>query len=120
MFNGVSFATTSSIIIQLGTSSGIDSSGYSSTASSGTTTANSTTGYVVDAVNSISTAQTGLAIIASIGSNIWVESGSLGLGNATAVNVSAGIKTLASTLDRLRITGNGAAFDAGSVNILYE
>jgi hypothetical protein len=35
-------------------------------------------------------------------------------------NVNAGIKTLSGTLDRIRVTGNGATFDAGSVNILYE
>ena len=120
LINGVSFATTSNVLIQLGTSSGIEATGYSSTASSGTSIGNNTTGFLNDTVSSTATTQSGLMIIATLGSNIWVASGNSGLGNATAVNVNAGVKTLSGTLDRIRVTGNGAAFDAGSVNILYE
>ena len=120
MFNGVSFGTGSNILVQLGTASGVEATGYSSTSSSGTTVANSTTAFLNDSVASTSTAQTGIMIISTLGSNVWVASGTSGLGNATAVNVSAGTKTLAGVLDRVRITGNGASFDAGSINILYE
>ena len=120
LINGVSFATTSNVLIQLGTSSGIEATGYSSTASSGTSIGNNTTGFLNDTVSSTATTQSGLMIIATLGSNIWVASGNSGLGNATAVNVNAGVKTLSGTLDRIRVTGNGATFDAGSVNILYE
>lgn len=120
MFNGVSFATSSNIIVQLGTSGGVEATGYSSTASSGTTVANLTTGFIVEGVASAATGQTGILTIATIGSNVWVQSGNTGLGNSTAVNVSAGSKTLSGVLDRVRITGNGATFDAGSINILYE
>lgn len=120
MLNGVSFGTSSNILIQIGTSGGVEATGYSSTSSSGTTIANSTTAFLNDSVASTSTSQTGIMIISTLGSNLWVASGTSGLGNATAVNVSAGSKTLAGVLDRVRITGNGATFDAGSVNILYE
>ena len=120
LINGVSFATTSNVLIQLGTSSGIEATGYSSTASSGTSIGNNTTGFLNDTVSSTATTQSGLMIIATLGSNIWVASGNSGLGNATAVNVNAGVKTLSGTLDRIRVTGNGATFDAGSINILYE
>jgi hypothetical protein len=42
-------------------------------------------------------------------------------GGTSAVSTSAGVKTLASTLDRVRITtAGGDTFDAGSINILYE
>ena len=120
LLNGVSFATSSNIIVQLGTSGGVEATGYSSTASSGTTVANLTTGFIVEGVASAATGQTGILTIATIGSNVWVQSGNTGLGNPTAVNVSAGSKTLSGVLDRVRITGNGATFDAGSINILYE
>lgn len=120
MLNGVSFGTSSNILVQIGTSSGIEATGYSSTSSSGTTVANSTTAFLNDSVASTSTSQTGIMVISTLGSNVWVASGTSGLGNATAVNVSAGSKTLSGVLDRVRITGNGATFDAGSVNIIYE
>ena len=120
LLNGVSFATSSNIIVQLGTSGGVEATGYSSTASSGTTVANLTTGFIVDAVSSVSTAQTGIVVLTNLTGNVWLESGNSGLGNITAVNVSAGSKTLSGVLDRVRITGNGATFDAGSINILYE
>jgi hypothetical protein len=120
ILNGVSFATSSNVLVQLGTSGGVEITGYSSTASSGTSIGNSTIAFLNDTVSSISTAQSGLMVITTLGSNIWVASGNSGLGNATAVNVNAGVKTLSGTLDRVRITGNGAAFDAGSINILYE
>ena len=120
LLNNVSFATSSNIIVQLGTSGGVENTGYSSTASSGTTVANLTTGFIVEGVASAATGQTGILTIATLGSNLWVQSGATGLGNATAVNVSAGSKTTVGTLDRVRITGNGATFDAGSVNIIWE
>jgi len=58
-----------------------------------------------------------------LGSNIWVAQGTLycSTSGGTSVWVSSEI-TLASTLDRVRITTlNGTdTFDAGTVNILYE
>ena len=52
--------------------------------------------------------------------NTWVSTHSLNSGGESFMG--SGSKTLSSTLDRIRITTvNGTdAFDAGSINILYE
>ena len=65
----------------------------------------------------------GLITIASIGSNIWTYSSNLTYGGgSTFLLCGAGDISLGGTLDRVRITtANGTdAFDAGTINILYE
>lgn len=65
----------------------------------------------------------GMATLASLGSNVWVESGNIDASAAgSSVNFSAGGVTLSGALDRVRITtvGGTDTFDAGLVNILYE
>ena len=120
MLNGVSLSGSSNYLIQIGAGS-ITSSGYTSTCNNGggvfTT---STSGYLISANNSAADLTFGPIVIATLGSNAWLESGILNNGNAT--RISAGGITLSSTLDRVRITTvNGTdTFDAGSINILYE
>lgn len=64
----------------------------------------------------------GHVIFTLLGSNIWVGSGVIGRSDAADASVLGGSKTTTGTLDRVRITTvNGTdAFDAGSINILYE
>jgi len=125
MFNGVSSNGTSPFQIQIGSGS-VDASGYLNGAAWGGAgnTSYSTTGFSVTASGVMSAGSTysGQAIISSVGSNIWAEFGVLAAGSSVGVSMSAGSKTLSSTLDRIRITTvNGTdTFDAGSINILYE
>ena len=120
MFNGVSLSGSSNYLIQIGAGS-IASSGYTSTCNNGggvfTT---STSGYLVSANNSAADLTFGPIVIATLGSNTWLQSGILNNGNATRISV--GGVTLSGTLDRVRITtANGTdTFDAGSINILFE
>lgn len=125
MFAGVSTNGTSAPQVQIGTSSGIDATGYVST-SSGVTNAgatgstSSTTGFVVRstaAANIIS----GQMIIVSLGNNLWVYSFA-GKNDTNTSMLGGGDKTLSGTLDRVRITtiGGTDTFDAGSVNIMWE
>lgn len=128
MFSGVSVSGTSAILLQLGTSSGVETSGYLSYAaySGGTNLAGnltSTAGFIVYS-NTAANLFYGHIVFTLFGSNAWVGSHILGL-NASAVGYSVqggGNKTTAATLDRVRITTvNGTdTFDAGSINILYE
>jgi hypothetical protein len=127
MFNGVSGSGSSPFAIQLGTSSGFDtSSTYTGSASyggSGTTDWNSTSFRVsASGAQSNSVLYSGFASIVLLGSNTWCESGTLGAHSTNAASYSGGSKTLSGTLDRVRITTvNGTdTFDAGSINILYE
>lgn len=127
MFQGVSGSGTSPFAIQLGTSSGIDTgSTYGGSASyggSGTTDFNSTSFRIsASGAQVAANVHSGIVTIASFGSNIWCESGTIGPHASNAPSYSAGSKTLSGTLDRIRITTvNGTdTFDAGSINILYE
>ena len=125
MLQGVSTSGTSGILIQIGTSSGIVSTGYLSTGiqinnASGTGGISSTAGFCLR-MGIATDLQSGNVIINNLNSNIWVASGT-GKNLTTAVWTTGGDVTLAATLDRLRLTTvNGTdTFDAGSVNILYE
>jgi len=127
MFNGVSTNSTSSWMVQLGDSGGIETTGYTSSSmiitTAGSTGANFTTGMGMF-VDNAGYALQGQFVLTNIESNTWVNSVMLGSGtNLTGMVVwGGGTKTLSATLDRVRITtvAGTATFDAGSINILYE
>jgi len=125
MFNGVSTNGTSVPIVQLGTSGGIETSGYASVGTGlGATsmaTTDYTTGFGLEDGGNASYAITGNLILNLISTNTWVGSGTARRATQNGCCFS-GSKTTASTLDRVRITTvNGTdTFDAGSINILYE
>ncbi len=126
MFRGVSTNGTSFGLVQLGTSSGITTSGYLGAGgfyvnSSSSLVNNLTTGIgfgLGDALRVIH----GHVIFTLLGSNTWVASGAFGYSNAAGAGSCGGSVTLSGTLTQVRITTvNGTdTFDAGAVNILYE
>jgi hypothetical protein len=124
LLRGVSTNGASSVMIQLGTSSGIEATGYSGSVdfvednAAGTTFS---TGFLVDRALAATDVRTGKMIIEAFGSNIWNEQ-SIVSNALTSLLLGAGDKALSGTLDRVRITTvNGTdTFDAGSINILYE
>ena len=126
MFSGVSTNGTSRQIVQLGTSGGVQNTGYAGTASTNGITVSETTGILVgyraDALNVYSGAIVFTLLNSATG--LWVAQGAnSGAGGSTGdCSVIGGTKTLSGTLDRVRITTvNGTdTFDAGSINILYE
>ena len=128
LFSGVSTNGTSLPQIQLGTSSGAETTGYSAistlvtTANNTTRGATATTGFILVYSTAAASTFSGSVVFTLLGSNAWTCVG--GLFDAPDVsNISmSGVKTLASTLDRVRLTTvNGTdTFDAGSINILYE
>ena len=127
MFNGVSTNGTSQQLVRLGTSSGVQTTGYISQwgvyGTPATASASSTAGFGVwNAVGTlVRYAHITLTVVSG---NTWVSSHSGGLTDgASHYGISGGgAVTLSGTLDRVRITtDNGTdAFDAGSINILYE
>ena len=124
MFNGVSTNGTSIILAQLGDSGGIENTGYTSiatqTTASTVASATATAGYALNMASVAANALSGLAIITNVSGNVWVYQA--GFGYTDRTNAAGGTKTLSATLDRIRITTvNGTdAFDAGSINILFE
>ena len=128
MLSGVSTSGTSNWLIQIGTSSGVESSGYLGVGAylgatpSGT---NYTAGFGLFITGATHVMHgTVVLTLLSASANTWTCSGSLGGTGAAAgyIYSTTGAKSLTGTLDRVRITTvNGTdTFDAGSVNILYE
>jgi len=129
MFNGVSTNGSSFPLVQLGTSGGVVTSGYTNTAGVIANTSNTTRGTIFTtgvsvAWNSGSSAYTysGTIVFVTLGSNAWVVSGVINNPSSPYVAMTAGQVSLGGTLDRVRITTvNGTdTFDAGSINIFYE
>ena len=125
MFSGVSTNGTSSLLVQLGDSGGIENTGYLSTSitddtGGGSLGTSSTAGFVYYQ-DQASYVGYGIVTIALVSGNIWVSSHT---GRMTTTNVvtGGGGKTLSDTLTQVRITTvNGTdTFDAGTINILYE
>lgn len=126
VFNNVSVSATSNLLVQIGngtpTTTGYSAlTTYTTTAGSpaGTTATN---GFVIQAGNA-SYLTFGSLVITNISGNIWTANGVLANNTGTSFTInSAGIITLGSALNLVRITTvNGTdTFDAGSINILYE
>jgi hypothetical protein len=125
MFNGVSLTSTADLLVQLGTSGGIENTGYASSSSGGATTINtfsSVAGFIV-AAGSNAVTQSGHMVITNISGNIWISSHMTARSDAASTRFGGGTKTLGGTLTQLRITNEATgtnSFDAGSINILYE
>jgi hypothetical protein len=128
VLSGISGSSTSSFQIQLGTTSGVTTTGYSATLSSvinagATVGVAFTSGFGLVNSPSAASAYSGQLIITLLDStsNFWGVTSTMTAGGTTT-QVGGGGISLASTLTRLRLTTvNGTdTFDAGKVNILYE
>jgi len=125
--SGVSTNGTDNLLIQLGDSGGIESSGYlaglSLAAGSSLSSANSTDGFSI-ATGSAATVLHGTLTLTLLdaATNTWAASGVFGHSNAAQVSWLAGSKALSATLDRVRITTSSGVntFDAGLINIQYD
>jgi hypothetical protein len=128
MFQGISTNGTSPIVVRLGTSGGIVSTGY--LFGGGYTTNNSVSGnYSATDGFSIATfaataalLYSGSITITNISSNSWVSTSILCASTNVMSAYTGGSLTLGGVLDRVRITTTGGTdtFDAGTINIQYE
>jgi hypothetical protein len=126
MFSVVSTNGTSGFQIQLGSSGGVESTGYVSGCSYAQIAnqgqaSNSTSGLLCAFATGAALTNSGVIVLSNVNANTWVSSGTIA--TSTTYNYfSGGSKSLAGVLDRIRITTvNGTdTFDAGTVNILYE
>jgi len=124
MFSGVSTNGTSALLVQLGDSGGIETTGYVSTSLQMSTAAgivdSSTAGFIIRSATAANLFS-GSMVIMNITGNDWV-SNHVVKQSTTAIAGGGGDKSLSATLDRVRITtvGGTDTFDAGSINILYE
>lgn len=128
MLNGVSTNGSSPVRVQIGSGS-VQSSGYagfnlaySSTGVSGQNISAAFELWTASGEGVAATRSGMLQLCLQNATNTWVAHGKIGISNAAYGGDVAGSVTLSGTLDRIRLTTvNGTdAFDAGSVNILYE
>jgi hypothetical protein len=124
MFDGVSTNGTSPILIQVGDSGGVETSGYVSRAERAGESTASTDGFILNSSSNATATYQGAIVLANLNAATftWVANGNLNSTVQNNVMTSAGSKSLSATLDRVRITTvNGTdTFDAGSINILFE
>jgi len=127
--SGISTNGAANVVLQLGDSGGIETTGYTGALSNfGLTsvqsyTSTGATGALIVAGNDASDSyQHSLTIsLLDPAANLWVISGVHSRPDTLTGSLTV-TKSLSATLDRIRIaTANGTdAFDAGSVNIMYE
>ena len=123
--SGVSSNGSSSFIVQVGAGS-IVTTGYGSTMSLAVnavlSTSNISTGLLFQTANQSTNSYSGIMVLATLGSNLWVASVNTNEVTGTRAMFGAGNISLGGALDRVRITTvNGTdTFDAGTINILYE
>jgi hypothetical protein len=125
MFTGVSTSGTSNLLIQLGDSGGIETTGYTSNAGGyGSAAVASTIGLLLNQQNTAAATWSGMQVITLVSGNTWSSVSTLSNGGTgtTSLQMSAGTKALSDTLTQVRVTTvNGTdTFDAGTINILYE
>ncbi len=122
-FDGVSLNGTDHLLVQIGTSSGMEVAGYVSTSvlafgGNGVQAINNTTGFVLFG-GSTANIVSGHMTIRRMSGNKWTQSHT-NLSSPTSGHFGAGVKTLAGEITSVRILATGAnTFDAGSVNISY-
>ena len=129
MFNGVSSASTSYLLTQIGSGS-MATSGYASTMTAITNASPVTVnitgyGFLSGTFQLAGQNYSGMAVLTTLGSNIWTCSVNTSDTISARNCFGSGSITLGGTLDQLRVifstTGSPVdTFDAGSINILYE
>ena len=123
MFSGVSLSGTSSLLVQIGSTT-FTTSGYSSyTMLTGTSSiggSGSTAGFLMEN-NNASDLIGGAMFLVNVTGNAWASNHAISI-STTNGSFGGGYLSLGGTLDRVRITTvNGTdTFDAGPINILYE
>jgi hypothetical protein len=119
MLDGVSTNGASNPLIQIGTSGGIQATGYVASGAQLSSGNSYTTGFGFPSGLSANVLS-GAATLYNVTGNVWTISGLIG--QATNMFMVAGTKSLSGTLDRIRLTtvDGTDTFDAGSVNIMYE
>jgi len=125
MLDQLSTNGTSQYQFQIGTSGGIQNTGYvgcSAFLVFGPTASNFTSGWGIAPSVLAADTYSGQIILSLLNSSTGVWTCNSVLYRTSQIVMGGGSKTLSGTLDRVRITTvNGTdTFDAGSVNILYE
>ena len=129
MFSGVSTNGISEVILQIGDSGGIETSGYTGSLAQmqnagNPSVYNFSTSIRTDGATNSAAVRHGAITISLIdqSSNLWAFAGCIGRSDSTLCSCLGGNKSLSDTLTQVRITTvNGTdTFDAGTINIMWE
>ena len=126
--DGISFAAAGVARIRLGTSSGLETTGYTGVVFNYTTTptistsalSSSPEGMFAVAGSAAATTVSGVITIVNSEGNKWISTGQVNRVGDSTQAIGNGAITLPSTLDRLSLVATTSTFDAGTINILYE
>lgn len=127
LFVGNSLSATASLLVQIGTSGGVESTGYISNsvttaqAATGASAGGASNGFVIRMATASAVLYGDMELKLASG-NTWVSRHEVIVDSSTADAHGGGGKTLAGVLDRVRVTTtNGTdTFDAGSISLLIE
>lgn len=127
MFAGISSTGTSQILVRIGSSGGIETTGYVGSAGAiqtGVAVINLSGGFYIGNGTASTYVLSGSIILSLLNSstNTWTVQGIAAQSDVARITMVGGYKSLSLPLDRLSITTSGGTdtFDAGSINILYE
>lgn len=125
-FDQVSLSGTNDLLIQIGDSGGVETSGYlgsqSVVTTAGTSNTISTSGFIVPAGQATRAINGIIELKRIAGTNIWLASGVVGTNSGTTfAGMVAGTKTLSDVITTVRLTRTGAdTFDAGQAMVVYR
>ena len=122
LYNGISTTGSSLFQVQIGTSGGIQTTGYNAQAFDNSTSNVSTTGFVFISQGNASPTWGGAGRITFCNGTTWVYEGSVSSSSTGYLASAGGYKDLSGTLTQFRITTvNGTdTWDAGTVGYIYE
>ena len=117
VFRGVALSGTDQVMIQLGTSSGLVTSGYIGTSGYGAGADNRTDSWVWYPGNAT---VSGVMTICHMGGNIYAQ-GHSGKYNTANTTFGGGDVAVGGVVDRLGISTSGSnTFSAGAINIMHD
>jgi len=127
MFSGISTNGTSALIVQIGDSGGIETTGYAGSCaeiSGASFTGSSTNGFYLTPDSAAARVFRGYIqlVLENSSTYTWMARSSLAQGSSSGVVLlGSGAKSLSAELDRVRLTtDNGTdTFDLGEINISY-
>lgn len=125
----VSTVAGAQMVVQLGDSGGVETSGYEATGTqsfasgSAVGTTSYTAGFGIRVSSSANATVSGSLILTRVHAtdNVWCAAGNFADFANEGFGATAGTKLLSATLDRIRLTtvGGTDTFDAGAINIMY-
>ncbi len=124
LFENVALSGSDALVLELGTASSIESTGYlggGCSVSSSAIATTYTTGFLI-LVGSSTYTLAGSIVLASMGSNTWAVNGAAAIFTGVSANLfTAGRKSLADALTRVQLRTSGSnTFVGGTATLLWE